>query len=277
MSPTVPLITGLRHIAHDYRGILIDLWGVVHNGVHLFPHVLTCLQHLREHDIRVIFLSNAPRRASGIRDQLKQFGIATELYVDVISSGEDAWHALHQKSRQKGPYKTWGNRFYHIGPLRDTNVYEDLSIEKVNNVEHADFILNSGPWRDTAHIQDYQELLQRGFQCGCPMICLNPDLEVIRGTRRVICAGSLAHYYENLGGQVTYHGKPYESVYRRCCERLQLQTHHILCLGDSLRTDIAGAHRFGIDSILVLTGLLDETALETASIRPMAFMRELIW
>ena len=49
---------------------------------------------------------------------------------------------------------------------------------------------------------------------GLPMVCANPDLEVIRGGARVICAGALALHYAALGGRVLWVGKPDPEVYR---------------------------------------------------------------
>jgi ribonucleotide monophosphatase NagD (HAD superfamily) len=100
------------------------------------------------------------------------------------------------------------------------------------------------------------------------MICANPDHEVIRGERRLICAGALAARYEELGGTVRYYGKPYPEVYRRCFELLGIKDRaRILAVGDSLRTDIAGADGAGIDSVLVTGGLhAEEMGLEPGSL-----------
>ena len=88
------------------------------------------------------------------------------------------------------------------------------------------------------------------------MICANPDLEVIRGKKREICAGSLAQRYEELGGKVKYFGKPYKEIYEKSLKLLKIKKNNkILALGDSLRTDIAGANNFGIDSLLITSGI----------------------
>jgi ribonucleotide monophosphatase NagD (HAD superfamily) len=88
------------------------------------------------------------------------------------------------------------------------------------------------------------------------MICANPDLVVRLGDQNVICAGALAQRYEALGGRVRWHGKPYPSVYETCFELLGIANRgRILAVGDSLRTDIAGANRAGIDSLLIAGGI----------------------
>jgi ribonucleotide monophosphatase NagD (HAD superfamily) len=82
---------------------------------------------------------------------------------------------------------------------------------------------------------------------------------VIRGDKREICAGAIARAYEDLGGEVRYHGKPYPGVYEDCFALVDpLARDRIAAIGDSLRTDIAGARAAGIDGIFVTGGLQGE-------------------
>ena len=122
--------------------------------------------------------------------------------------------------------------------------------------EEADFILNTGPaeWEDT--LEDYAPLLDAACRRGLPMVCANPDLVVIHDGKPALCAGALAEEYERLGGRVRWHGKPYPSVYDSCLGLLGISDkRRILAIGDSLRTDIAGAAGAGIDSLLIAGGV----------------------
>ena len=72
------------------------------------------------------------------------------------------------------------------------------------------------------------------------MVCANPDLEVIRGGRKIICAGSLALRYEELGGAVRWLGKPRAEIYEYCFRELShFDKSRIAAIGDSFRTDLA--------------------------------------
>ena len=82
------------------------------------------------------------------------------------------------------------------------------------------------------------------------MICANPDLEVIRGGVRVLCAGSLAVRYQELGGDVRSLGKPDPAIYQPVLEVLGLPPDRVLAVGDALRTDIAGAAGGGPGGVL---------------------------
>src|SRR5712691_544195 len=88
------------------------------------------------------------------------------------------------------------------------------------------------------------------------MVCANPDLGVIHDGKPALCAGALAEHYERVGGRVRWHGKPYPSVYGSCLALLGVaDRRRLLAIGDSLRTDIAGAAAAGIDSLLIAGGV----------------------
>lgn len=90
------------------------------------------------------------------------------------------------------------------------------------------------------------------------MICANPDRVVIKGGRRQICAGALAAFYEEQGGDVCWIGKPYASVYEPVFKMLDVPRERILAIGDALETDIRGAAGVGVDSAWILGGIHQE-------------------
>ena len=290
---TFRLLAGLREIAPEYDGFILDLWGVLHDGSKPFPGVLDALARLKSAGKRLAILSNAPRRAYLVASRLSEIGIPPELYDHIHSSGEEAWQ--HLKRRDDAFYAGLGRRCYHLGPARDENMVEGVDIERVSDITAAEFILNTGPalgWEET--IGDYEALLQAARAGNVPMVCANPDLVVIHEGRPAICAGALAERYEALGGYVRWHGKPYPSVYKTCFAALGIaDPRRILAVGDSLRTDIAGAAAAGIDSVLVTGGIHSEqfgvapgelpgrarleAALATGGHHPVAAMARFRW
>ena len=255
---TLRLLAGLREIAAEYDGLILDLWGVLHDGSKPFPGVLEALARLKAAGKRLAILSNAPRRAHLVAARLTEIGIPAELYDHLHSSGEEAWQ--HLKRRDDAFYATIGRRCYHMGPARDENMLEGIDIERVAEIAAAEFILNTGPalgWDET--VGDYETRLQAARAREVAMVCANPDLVVIHEGRPAICAGALAERYEALGGYVRWHGKPYPSVYETCFAALGVADRkRILAVGDSLRTDIAGAAAAGIDSVLITGGIHSE-------------------
>jgi len=256
-DPPIPYLRGLGEIAGDYDGFILDLWGVLHDGRAPIPGVLDCLARLRSAGKRTTILSNAPRRAELVEARVAEIGIPRALYDSLMCSGEEAWQHL---SRRTDPfYAALGRACYHIGPRRDDNMLADIGLRRVDDVAEADFILNTGPSEYEATVEQYEPLLRAARLRELPMVCANPDLVVIHQGRRAICAGALAQRYEEIGGAVRWHGKPFPSVYETCFGLLGIADRgRILAVGDSLRTDIAGANAVGIASILVLGGIHGE-------------------
>ncbi|HWB49891.1 MAG TPA: TIGR01459 family HAD-type hydrolase [Stellaceae bacterium] len=243
-------ITGVRDIAADYDGFVLDLWGVVHDGVKPYPGVLECLAALLAAGKRIVLLSNAPRRAHDVVRRITAIGVPAGLYHAVMSSGEEAWQYLRR--RDDAFYADLGRRCLHICSDRDLEIRIGLDLDYVERAEDAEFILNTGPagWDDT--IEDYAPILAAARQRGLKMVCANPDLMVNHGAKLALCAGALAVHYETIGGAVRWHGKPYPSVYESCFGLLGIaDRRRILAVGDSLRTDIAGANGAGLDSLLI--------------------------
>ena len=288
----IPLIDGLSALAPCYEGFILDLWGVVHDGVAPLPGALECLRALIDAGKRIVLLSNAPRRADDVVERITRIGVPAGLYHHVMSSGEEAWQSLYR--RDDSFYAALGRRCLHIGSERDTGIREGLGLELVGTVQEAEFILNTGPagWDD--RIEDYASQLRGALARGLPMVCANPDLVVMHGGRLALCAGALSQWYEERGGRVRWHGKPFRSVYDTCLALLRIDDRsRILAVGDSLRTDIAGAAGAGIDSVFIAGGIHAEefgtiggqppnieqieAALRDASYRPIGVARSFSW
>lgn len=250
----IPIHDGLAPIASRYDGFIVDLWGVLHDGVRAFPPAVACLEQLRDRGKRIVILSNAPRRAAEVAARCEELGIAPALWDAVMSSGEATWR--HLVARSDPWYRALGRRCYHLGPERDWGMRDGLDYAFVDDIATADFVLNTGAAGGDDTVEHYEALLEQARRAGLPMICANPDLEVMRGDQREICAGAIAARYEAMGGEVRYNGKPHPEIYRICLPLLNgTDRRRLAAIGDSLRTDIAGANAIGIDGIFITGGL----------------------
>ena len=129
------------------------------------------------------------------------------------------------------------------------------------------------------------------------MVCGNPDLVVERGDKLVYCAGAIADLYAELGGEVLYAGKPHRPIYDAALARIAaargaaIANARVLAIGDSIRTDLAGAAALGIDGVFITRGIhaeelghRDDPDLDRlgrffaeAGVTPKAVMRQLAW
>lgn len=247
-------INNLSQIASSYDAYIVDLWGVLHNGQQAFPEAVLALAELKALQKKVILLSNSPRRVRAAESRLTEFGIVRDFYDELYTSGEDCFQALHYSSDEW--YRKLGNSYFHIGPDGNKSMAQDLLKIKTNAVEDADFVLVTGTNGLEVDVSSYISLLEKAYEMGLPMVCANPDLTVLFGKETVICAGAIAQYYEGIGGEVRYHGKPYPGIYKVVMQKFfPIKQERILAIGDSLRTDIKGAAQLNIDTLLVLSGI----------------------
>jgi len=252
-----PILAGMSVLADRFDGYILDLWGVLHDGVQAFPRALDCLVRLRAAGERILILSNAPRRASEVARRCTEMGLTAETYDLLMSSGEDAWR--HLAERPDDWYRALGKRCYHLGPERDFGMREGLDYRFVDDLEEADFILLTGALERGDTLETYAEWVASALALGLPMVCANPDYVVIRGGVREICAGAIAHAYEDMGGVVRYHGKPHAGIYRTCLDLFDgIPPERILAVGDSIRTDVVGAQAMDLQAVFVAAGIHED-------------------
>jgi HAD superfamily hydrolase (TIGR01459 family) len=260
----VPLIEHFAEIRSRYDAIICDVWGVLHNGLAVTPAANATLIAARESGMAVAMLTNAPRMPAEIEKFIAHLGGDNRGWDALVSSGGVTRHIMEKH----------GDRpFHHVGPPRDVGVFLGLEARPVP-FDEADYLLCTGlidDERETA--ETYRPMLEAMLGRGTELICANPDIVVERGHRLVPCAGAIADLYERMGGPVTWIGKPHPLVYAFALGRIEeklgrpVDKSRILAIGDALRTDVAGANAFGVDSLFVLDGIHSaELGLKTAGL-----------
>ena len=234
---------GLQSIADNYDLFYIDLWGVVHNGVKLHDKAIIVLKKLLELNKKFVLLTNAPRPVDTVKVILEKMGMDENLRNHVFTSGEASLSYLGKEHKSQ--------KFYHIGPPRDFDLFKDFKKYKSSKIDDCEYLLCTGLFDE--HDKDlnfYKTLLEN--YVNKKMICTNPDLIVDKGNRRELCAGSVAMVFEKMGGEVFYFGKPYPEVYNQSIDN---KNKKILSIGDNLNTDIKGANLLNYDSLLISNGV----------------------
>jgi len=234
---------GLQSIVENYDLFYIDLWGVVHNGIHLHNEAINVLRKLSELKKDFILLTNAPRPNSIVKNFLEKMGMDQRIRNHVFTSGEAALNYLKNNYSKE--------KFFHIGPPRDFDLFLSFKDNKCKNIDDAEYILCTGLFEKYEEdLKFYKNYLEGNLKK--KMICTNPDLIVDRGDKRELCAGSVAMVFEKMGGDVVYFGKPYPEVYNQSIDN---KNRKILCIGDNLNTDIKGANLLNYDSLIIANGI----------------------
>jgi len=225
---------------------------VIHNGVESFPAACEALKRARDSGKTVVLISNSPRPAAGVAPQLHALQVPRDSYDAMVTSGDVTRAVVEERP---------GQNAFHLGPPRDLSIFAGLDMKLVD-VEAADYVVCTGLFDDTKEApEDYRALLERMKARGLFMLCANPDVVVERGNELVYCAGALADLYRSMGGDVLYAGKPYPAIYERTLAWAQslrkgeVPLHRVLAIGDSVRTDLAGAAALGVDFLFLTAGI----------------------
>jgi HAD superfamily hydrolase (TIGR01459 family) len=240
-------------LAANYDVVLSDVWGVTHNGISAFPEACAALTRYRENGGTVILITNAPRRGEAVAKQLDElFHVPRSAYDGIASSGDVTCGVMAQRPDQS---------VFHLGPQRDISIFEGLNV-RFAGVEEADYVVCTGLFNDDVETaESYRDMLGVMRRRKLFMLCANPDVVVDRGDRLVYCAGAIADLYGSLGGEVLYAGKPYRPIYEMALAKAEkvrsakAPLSRVLAIGDSVRTDLKGAARFGIDCLFVTAGI----------------------
>src|SRR5258707_5804816 len=275
----------LRDLVDGIDVVLSDIWGVVHNGLVAFPEACEALHNFRARGGTVILITNAPRPADSVQRQLRKLHVPDEVYDAIVSSGDLARHFVADHP---------GRKVYWLGPERDNSMHRGLD-PVLAPLDQADYIVCTGLFDDeTESAEDYRGMMLLARERKLPLICANPDIVVERGDRLIYCAGAIAELYRELGGEVIFYGKPHRPIYQRAVELAAERRNQptplarVLAIGDSVRTDLARAHGFGINCLVLTRGIhagdfegIDQ--LDPASVDelfghpPRALTRELRW
>jgi len=233
---------GIKSVVDTYDLFFIDLWGVVHNGINLYDYSIEVLDNLAAAKKEFVLLTNAPRPNATVINFLKKIGLK-RYFKNVFTSGEAAQKYLFNELKKK--------KFFHIGPVKDHDLFKNIEKNKVLNIEDSDYLLCTGLFENHENNLNYYKNLFSN-QISKKMICTNPDLIIYRGRNKEYCAGSVAKIFEEIRGKVIYFGKPYPPVYNLSIDVINKK---VLCIGDNLNTDIKGANVQNFDSLLITNGI----------------------
>jgi HAD superfamily hydrolase (TIGR01459 family) len=282
---TLRFVERLRELVESVDVVLSDIWGVVHNGLESFPEACEALRIARAEGRTVVLITNAPRPADSVQRQLRKLHVPDDCYDAIVSSGDLTRNYVAEHPRQS---------VFWLGPDRDNSIYRGLDAV-LTPLEKADYIICTGPFDDeTESAEDYRQMMGEALARKLTLVCANPDIVVERGDRLIYCAGAIAELYREMGGDVIFYGKPHRPIYDRAMalardlRNAETPPERVLAIGDSVRTDLAGAQSYGIDLLFVTRGIHSDAfegidRMDAAAVTelfghpPLALTRELRW
>lgn len=234
----------------DARVVLCDVWGCLHDGVAAFPGAMAALGRWRAEGRIIVLVTNAPRPRIAIARQITVIGVAPDSYDALVTSGDAGLAFVRGR----------GGDCALIGTAADRAALAEAGF--VPTAHGAEpIVVCTGFDGRRATIDDYMPELEAMRARGAAMACFNPDRAVIHGGATILCAGLIADRYAEMGGAVTFTGKPFAPIYDRAFALASRQAGRTLgpadaiAIGDGIATDMAGAAAQGMRFLFVSDGI----------------------
>lgn len=249
-------LSGIRDLADRFDVFILDQFGVLHDGTEPYPDAVETLVWLKQAGKRTLLLSNSGKRSAPNEARLVKLGFVPGSWDHFLSSGEVAWQSLRKQLGNEA-----GLRCLLIVRDGDRSAVEGLPLTLVETGEEADIVLLSASEGDRFDLDHYRRLLQPAAARGARCLCTNPDKIMLTSVGPRFGAGRIAELYAELGGEVTWIGKPFPEIYTAALDMLGTpEQARVVCVGDSIEHDIAGGQGAGLRTALVMTGVLEASS-----------------
>ena len=245
--------TTLEDLADQFDAFFIDQFGVLMDASGPYPFAIDAIKRLSEYNKPIVLLSNSGKRAIENCERLERLGFDLNLFTAVITSGEVAYWTIKNKIEDGNFIKP---KIYLISRNSDISPVNGLSCKIAKNTDEADYLIIAGSESDTKSLSYYTSLLEPLANKGIPAFCTNPDLVMLTPNGTSFGAGLIAKEYEEMGGSVTWFGKPHPLIYKFALNKIpNIEPQKVLCIGDSVEHDIRGSFNANCSSALVKTGI----------------------
>ncbi len=242
-------IDTIEAIASEYDVIVFDQWGVLHNGTTPYPFAIGAIEALKSKSPNVAVLSNSGKRSEPNAARISQMGFDANSFDYVMTSGEALWRDIDQSHISERIFEP-----VERDPGDAARWSDGLPISFSSHGAEAVLLMGLP---DGSELKDWEVAIQSWRDQDLPLYCSNPDRKSPREGGLVMSPGSLAFAFQEIGGSVTFYGKPHVGVFK-ALENV-FGSGRYLMVGDSLEHDIAGAQSAGWDSLLIEGGLYAET------------------
>nr|WP_312886951.1 HAD-IIA family hydrolase [Actinocrinis puniceicyclus] len=236
---------GRQPLASLYDTALLDLDGVVYRGKDAVPHAVPTLLSAADAGMHLAYVTNnASRTPDAVAAHLRQLGLPAEP-SDVVTAAQAVARLIAEQVPQGAPILVIGGE-----GLRQALLEHGLTL--VDSAEDTPAAVVQGYRPDTS----WKELAEAAYavEQGVPWFAANTDRTM--PTARGIAPGNgalVGAVAAATGTWPTVAGKPEPALHRETMIRTRAR--RPLVVGDRLDTDIEGANRAGVDSLLVLTGV----------------------
>lgn len=239
-----------------YDTLLADLDGVIYEGKNAIQPAPEVINKLKAAGVKIAYVTNnSSRRPETIADQLVGFGVnaSADQVVGSAQTGVELLATLIDP----------GAKVLVVGGEGLRYAVTAAGFELVDSSDD----LPAGVIQGFAPDVSWRDLAEASFsiQAGAKWVATNQDWTLPQEKGLAPGNGTLVSAVHTATGILPpVAGKPEPAIYHSAVQRTQAQ--RPLFIGDRIDTDITGANRAGMDSVLVLTGV--STRKEVLGIKP---------
>lgn len=249
-----------RSIVKNYKAVFFDAFGVLKNHQGLIPGIIKTFEYLDSKGIKYYLLTNDSSRSPEMLAKWYQDRGVQQVTSDkILSSGMVAmeYFKLKVSNGNAVAYLGTENSAHYIETAGLTTVaVKDIDLNNIDHIESFAFLDDEGfNWNE-----DINKAINLLRKKNMTVVVANTDINYPVNQNDVsVAVGSLADMVEKIiGKSFIRFGKPdaqmFLLAYERALQDIDVKRNEILMVGDTLHTDIIGGNKFGLDTVLVLSG-----------------------
>jgi HAD superfamily hydrolase (TIGR01450 family) len=253
-------IKSFKSIVTNYKAVFFDAFGVLKNHQGLIPGIIKTFEFLDQKGIKYYILTNdSSRSPEALAKWYQDRGVWQVTSDKILSSGMLAMEYFKVKVAN-------GNAVAYLGTENSAHYIEtaglktvavrDIDLNDLDHIESFAFLDDEGfNWND-----DINKTINLLRKKNMTVVVANTDINYPVSQNDIsVAVGSLADMVEKIIGKMFIRfGKPDAQMFLLAFERalidINVKRNEILMVGDTLYTDIIGGNKFGLDTVLVLSG-----------------------
>lgn len=255
-----------------YEAVLLDLDGTVYFEEHPLPGAVELIRRLQGHRRKYACLTNSTSDPDRVSARLKRMGVEVDpahIYTAAAATADYVIERFGHDGRTPAVFN-----------LSTEGIHEMLD-EKVRWVqgetEPCDAVICGVPLNFFA-TEERRRLAMLLLRKGASLVAICADRIYPSPRGMEFGVGAMAAMLSYATGvEPVYCGKPEELFFHELCGRLSVEPARCVLVGDNLESDIAGARKVGMRTILTLTGITSRQDVEglPAARRPDAIINDL--
>jgi len=228
-------VVKIADLMDQYDLFLFDLWGVLLESSSLYDGAAEVVNNIISKK-NVLFVSNTSQNNEDTCKKFQDYGLNAKEDM-FMTAGELAQRILKYPQDY---FNVTQPVVYNFGQDHHTTLWTRHNFSTTTDIASANLLAISLCSLDKELNAETKEIFHIAIKNKVPAICTNNDRIAPAGNGDTLyCAGWFAEEYENMGGKVTYCGKPFANIFEEALKaHPQVSRNKMVMVGDSLATDV---------------------------------------